>query len=146
MDTMKVLIGGVVAGVVFFVSDLVSHLLFGNRMAAEMAAAGLAEPALTPLAIVVGITMNLLFGIALIWLYAAIRPRFGPGMRTASYAAVFVWLIGTLMAVGWVWVGIMSVSSFVIMTVWYLVFTHVAAWAGGRLYAEPASTTVGVPG
>jgi hypothetical protein len=145
MDTMKVLIGGVVAGVIFFASDLGWHLLFGSRMAADMAAAGLTEPALTTTAIAITIALNLLFGVALVWLYAAIRPRFGPGMRTASYAAVFVWLLGTIMATGWVWLGIMSLSSFGIMMVWYLVFTLLAAWAGGRLYSETAPARVGVP-
>lgn len=31
-------------------------------------------------------------GIMLVWLYAAIRPRFGAGPRTAIYAGLFTWL------------------------------------------------------
>jgi hypothetical protein len=143
MVTMRLLIGGVVAGVIFFVSDLASHLVFGGRMTADLAAAGLAEPAMTPAMIATGIAMNLVFGIALIWLYAAIRPRFGPGMRTATYAGIFFWLIASLMSVGWVFMGIMSLSTYAILLLWYLPFTLIAAWAGGRLYREGAPTPAG---
>ncbi|MDQ6700121.1 MAG: hypothetical protein M3Z36_08035, partial [Acidobacteriota bacterium] len=36
-------------------------------------------------------------GIAGVWLYAAIRPRFGPGLKTALIAAVAVCSIGNVL-------------------------------------------------
>ncbi len=35
----------------------------------------------------------IIFGIAIIWLYAAIRPRFGSGVKTAVYAGVAAWFV-----------------------------------------------------
>jgi pimeloyl-ACP methyl ester carboxylesterase len=36
------------------------------------------------------------FGFVLVWTYAAIRPRFGPGVRTAICAASLCWGLGYL--------------------------------------------------
>ena len=40
-------------------------------------------------------------GLLLVWLYAAIRPRFGPGPRTATYAALVVWVCGFIFHIDW---------------------------------------------
>jgi hypothetical protein len=37
-------------------------------------------------------------GIVAVWLYAAIRPRFGPGPRTAVIAALVAWVLGYLLS------------------------------------------------
>ncbi len=39
-----------------------------------------------------------LLGIAALWLYAAIRPRYGPGLKTALCAASAIWLVGIVLA------------------------------------------------
>src|ERR1022692_4260888 len=39
-------------------------------------------------------------GIIAVWLYAAMRPRFGPGPRTAIRAGAAVWLLAHAMANG----------------------------------------------
>ena len=36
-------------------------------------------------------------GIVAVWIYAAIRPRFGAGPRTAIYAGLAVWVVGALL-------------------------------------------------
>ena len=40
-----------------------------------------------------GVLFTVSWGIISIWLYAAIRPRYGPGPKTAVIAAVGVWLL-----------------------------------------------------
>jgi len=35
--------------------------------------------------------------VLLVWLYAAIRPRFGPGPATAAKAGVAAWFVGSLL-------------------------------------------------
>ena len=39
-----------------------------------------------------------LIGIYALWLYVTIRPRFGPGPRTAVIAGIAVWVPGSLLA------------------------------------------------
>jgi hypothetical protein len=36
-------------------------------------------------------------GILLVWVYAAIRPRFGAGVRTAVYTGLVIWALGDLL-------------------------------------------------
>ena len=43
----------------------------------------------------------LVLGIFTLWLYAAIRPRFGPGPRTAMLAGFAVWLLTSWIQLTW---------------------------------------------
>ena len=79
---------------------------------------------------------DVLWGIALVWLYAAIRPRFGAGPRTALIAALSAWII-----VGIVWstlstIGIFAWGMFAIGAVIWLVVSVAAALTGAALYKE----------
>ena len=40
--------------------------------------------------------IGLLTGLVAIWVYAAIRPRFGAGIKTAIYAGLAVWILTVL--------------------------------------------------
>jgi hypothetical protein len=138
MNTTKVLVGGVAAGAVFFLSDVGWQMVLGGRAATELAALGLGEPSMTPGMIAGAVTMNLALGLMIVWMYAAIRPRFGPGMRTATYAGLWFWAFAAIMSAGWLMLGIMSMPTYVMSMFWYLPFVLVAAWVGGRLYTEEA--------
>lgn len=39
---------------------------------------------------------GIIVGLVAIWIYAGIRPRFGPGVKTAIYAGIAVWIIAIL--------------------------------------------------
>ena len=90
INTKKVLLGGLAAGVVLNVIDFVTNTYI---LAAQMKAAadafkpGLSERMMTGSAVTSYIVMDFVLGVLLVWTYAAIRPRFGPGVRTAIYAA-----------------------------------------------------------
>ncbi len=88
-----------------------------------------------PLVILQNGSVNLLLGLSIVWLYAAIRPRFGPGPRTAAIAAAAAWIIGygipilwipgpetgSWLQIGWPWAHAMSVVGL-------LAATMVGAW------------------
>ncbi len=71
-------------------------------------------------------------GILIAFVYAAIRPRFGAGVRTALIASAVVWLPGLAIFVGlasmavfeWPMVGAMAVPSLLVS----LVGGYVAGW------------------
>jgi hypothetical protein len=44
------------------------------------------------------IILNFALGIFPVWIYAAIRPRFGPGPMTAICAGLVVWFLAAFMA------------------------------------------------
>jgi hypothetical protein len=92
----RVLIGGIVAGIV---SDILGYLVDGvllsDRWAASMKALG--HEAFSSSQVIWFNLIGIAAGIAVIWVYAAIRPRFGAGIQTAVCAGVAVWIIGTLL-------------------------------------------------
>jgi hypothetical protein len=59
--------------------------------------ASLGRTGFSPVQIIWFNVLGLLTGIAAIWLYAAIRPRFGAGAKTAIIAGLAVWFIGVFL-------------------------------------------------
>lgn len=144
VNTKKVLIGGLVAGVVINVIDFaLNTFILGARMKAETDAfkPGLSDQMMQGNAIVSYVIMDLALGFALIWTYAAIRPRFGPGMRTATYAAVLFWLLALIFTAGYRQMGIMSSGLWWTFAFAGLVNFLLAAWAGAKIYSEGPATS-----
>ena len=76
-------------------------------------------------------------GIAAIWLYAAIRPRYGPGPATAARAAFAVWLfVHATFALATVTLGFFPARLMAIGAAWAFVETLVATIAGAAIYRE----------
>lgn len=91
----RVILGGIVAGIVAnILGYLVDGLWLGPRWNVEMQFLGHAE--LSTHQIVLFNLLGFVTGLAAIWIYAAIRPRFGPGMKTAICAGLAVWVVGVL--------------------------------------------------
>ena len=92
----RVILGGLLAGLVINVFEFALHgLILAKDMEAAMAALGRqvgGEQFLMFLA------WGFLMGIFAVWLYAAIRPRYGEGPKTALCAGSAVWGLGYLLA------------------------------------------------
>jgi hypothetical protein len=75
-------------------------------------------------------------GIATVWLYAAIRPRFGPGPKTALIAGMGVWFLTSWIHV--LWAVFTSVRLAVVITpvAASLPIVMLAAMAGAWSYKE----------
>lgn len=83
-----VLLAGLIAGLVLNVFDF---LMYGVVLAADMEAAMQAiGKTMEGQPIWLYVVLDFLFGIWTVWLYAMIRPRYGPGPRTAVIAGLFV--------------------------------------------------------
>jgi hypothetical protein len=95
------------------------------------------KPAVGGSAIAVFVAMGFVLGILIIWIYAAIRPRYGPGPKTAVCAALIAWALAYLYpTVGQAQMGIFPTRLLVIGTVWGVVQLVIAAMAGAWLYKE----------
>lgn len=139
INTQKVVVGGIVAGVVMIVIDFISNMfILGARMKAESDAfkPGMADQMMQGPAIITNIVMNLILGIALVWTYAAIRPRFGPGLKTATYVAVLFWILAGIFYSGYMHMGMMSAGLWWSFAFVGLVNFLLSAWAGAKLYSE----------
>jgi uncharacterized membrane protein len=80
----------------------------------------------------------LIYGIFMVWLYAAIRPRYGAGLKTAVCAGLAVWAAGDLLPnAGFMWAaGLFPTNLTVMTTAAGIIELVVAALAGAALYKE----------
>ena len=90
----RVIGGGLMAGVVMNISQFVLHGVVlraqGEALMNEWNKLGI-KIAPDPTLLTILIAVTFLLGILAIWTYAAIRPRFGPGPKTALIAGLAVW-------------------------------------------------------
>lgn len=76
-------------------------------------------------------------GIGAIWLYAAVRPRFGPGIRTAALTGFAFWGLTTVLcALDETGVGLYPARLQITFAIVCLVQSIVASIAGAWLYKE----------
>jgi hypothetical protein len=139
INTKKVLIGGIAAGVVMNVIDYVTNVyILAARMKAESDAfkPGMFDQMMQGTKVASYIVMDFVLGLALVWTYAAIRPRFGPGMRTATYAALLFWILFLIFTAGFMQMGIMSSGLWWTFAFIALVNYLVSASLGAKLYSE----------
>jgi hypothetical protein len=139
INTSRVILGGIVAGIVGnILGYVVDGVMLAPQWAAAMTALGKSEFSVNQ--IVAFNVMGLVYGILVVWLYAAIRPRYGAGPKTAAYAGLTVWAIGTLLPnVALMGVTGLFPSNLVVMTTAAgIVETLIAALAGAAVYKETA--------
>jgi hypothetical protein len=133
----NVVLGGLVAGLIIdVVEGIVEGVILGPEWRQAMQALGhpLRE---TGVNITLHILLGFAYGLMAVWLYAAIRPRFGAGPKTALYAGLGVWVLGNLLpSVNWGPRGIVPGHLFVIAVVVGLVEIVAATEAGAWLYRE----------
>jgi hypothetical protein len=135
----RVLAGGFIAGLVMNVSEAALH---GGMLGGD--SQELFEryriPALTSSVPIVSlIAMTFVLGIASVWLYAAIRPRYGPGPRTAIIAGLAVWIVahawsGVYLGMGFQ--GLITPKLAYLPMAWGLIEAPLGTLAGAWLYKE----------
>jgi hypothetical protein len=138
INTGKVLVGGLLAGLVYNAFDIVTGLvLMGEEFRANAQRLGL-DPAAqeSSTAMAVWITIDFLMGILVVWTYASIRPRFGPGPKTAVLAGLVPYISISLIMFGLTHGGLMTMSMWMKMTGISLITTSVGAILGAWAYQE----------
>jgi hypothetical protein len=144
INLQKVLIGGLIAGVVL---NVVDYVLYGVILKAQMDAAmqALNKPPIGASAIGVFVALDFVVGVFLVWLYAAIRPRYGAGPATAVKAGLAAWFLGGLVQAAAMWpMAIMPHNLTVISTAVMLVEFPLATLVGAKFYLEGASLGAGM--
>jgi hypothetical protein len=133
----RVILGGIVAGIV---ADILDYPVDGIWLAPRwMNDMGLLGHHTFSTHMWIGFDiLGIVGGIVAIWLYAAIRPRFGAGVKTAIRAGVIVWILGTLVPnASFMYVaGLFSKHLTLYTTLGGLVEVVVGTIAGAALYKE----------
>jgi hypothetical protein len=133
----RVVLGGIVAGLVAgFLDWFLNGVLMGQQWNDAMKSLNRPNAfsgAFLPLLFLVYIVG----GILLVWVYAAMRPRFGPGVRTAVYTGLVIWVLGGVLpnimsAVQ----GMFTLSLIFCTTLASMVELVLGAVVGAALYKE----------
>jgi hypothetical protein len=138
----RVIAGGLAAGVVANLCDfLISAYLaaedlqrMSQRLGLDWAVVNGAPVFLTWAAV------DLLYGVLIVWTYAAIRPRFGPGPATAVIAALTIYAAPTLVLFGFQSMGVFALDSFVKHALLSLVAAVLSGLVGAAIYQEAGTT------
>jgi len=134
MNINRVILGGLLAGIVYFFGDgLVHGVLLKQQWAAILGPQtqqDLHSPAYF-------LPYDLLKGLAVIWIYAGIRPRFGPGPKTAVLAGLAGWfLVIPVALLGLLPMNFFSAQFVMLWSVYGVVAMVVGALVGGWIYGD----------
>jgi hypothetical protein len=135
VNLSRVILGGLLAGIIINLSEfLLNEKVMRAQNEEAMKALGKTMPEGSAV-MTTWIIWGFVAGIAAVWLYAAIRPRYGAGPATAIRAGIAVWVFGWLLSmIAMENLGVFPISALAL--VWTLVECIVATVAGAWLYKE----------
>ena len=133
-----VLVGGLIAGAVLSMSDV---LLYGSVLKGPMEAAWKAAgrptvPDLQRFELPASIFFDFVVGIVLMWLYAAIQPRFPAGIGTAVRTGLVAWFLAAVLCAAFMFQGVMPLGIMNITILVLLVEYPLAVVLGAKLYTD----------
>jgi hypothetical protein len=133
----RVFAGGVVAGIVTFALGGLITAIWSREFEAGISALG--HPYTIPRSpgtFLIVFVLNLVLGVVLVWVYAGVRTRFGPGPKTAAKVGMVIWLVLAATDLFYISIGVLPFRTLVTPMVAGLVAALAAAEAGAWLYKE----------
>lgn len=131
----RLIVGGLAAGLLANGFDFViTTYLMAAEFAEMTSRLNLGEPAPTWIGIFAA--ADFLWGFLLVFAYAAIRPRFGPGPRTALISGTMLWLAVAITMLILVALGLHTPLSYAKSAALYLVSALACSLLGATLYQE----------
>lgn len=129
VNTKRILLGGLLAGSVITIGEIVRQAI----MTSAAAASGASMP------MGVFILRGVSLGIFCLLLYAAVRPRLGAGVKTAITVGIVVFLVGTLFPPFGLTMQAFAPARLLLETIiWNAIELPLATLAGAWLYREGA--------
>jgi hypothetical protein len=138
INTGRVIVGGLVGGVVANACDMLWNMTVMKDDLTAMAQKFGVDPAaaLSMSAVAPWIVIDFVLGLLTVFTYAAMRPRFGPGPKTALIAGITLYLGITAILYGFTSMGMMSLGAFGRGSATALVTTILGSLAGAAVYKE----------
>jgi hypothetical protein len=132
------IMGGIVTAIVLFVVDyIVNGVILAQQWNDLTTSLGLPAMGDSASDLVMFAALSLLVGLTAVWIYVGIRPRFGPGVTTAVYAGLAVWVLAYLCPNMYLLAtGIFPASLLWTGVIVGVVQVPVATVAGAYLYQE----------
>jgi hypothetical protein len=130
------LAGGIVAGIIVWLLEGVGAMLYMSDVESALEAHGLAMDMSVGMGLIT-VVISLLVGLTLVFFYAAARPHFGPGPKTAIIVAVALWFGGYMInIIGYGMIRLYPTGMLAIWSVQGLVELSLASLVGGWIYRE----------
>ena len=136
INTGRVVLGGLVAGVVANALDFVINEYLMKEEGADMAQRLNLSEATLQSSVMAWIVVDFIWGLLLVFAYAAFRPRFGPGPKTAALSGFTLWFAVCIMFGGLMSMGIFTLPGFIKYSGLTLISALSASLAGAALYQE----------
>ena len=138
INTGKVITAGLLAGLVFNLFDMVFNFTLLASDMTEMINRLHLDPALATdfSKAIPFIVVDFILGLVVVWTYAAMRPRFGPGPMTAILAGAVPWVAITAVMYSFTAIGIFGAGMFLKSTCLSVITMGVGSVVGGWAYKE----------
>lgn len=132
----RLILGGLAAGLVSNAFDFViTQYLMANEFTSILAPLNV-DQATAQSWIPLFAFADFVWGFLLVFTYAAIRPRFGPGPKTAIIGGVMVWLALAIAVLILLAIGLHTPQSYFKSSALYLVSAVASSLVGAALYRE----------
>ena len=134
----RVLMGTLAAGLTANVCDFITNgFLLAEDMQRMQQRLNLDPKVVGGTAVIVTWTaVDFVYAFLIVWTYAAIRPRLGPGPGTAIMAALVPYLAATAVLFGFQQMGVFTPDTFLKSSLLSLATAVLAGLAGGYVYSE----------
>ena len=138
----RFILGALIAAAICFVSDGFLHQrVLTEEWRAVFDALGTTPPDHSGFAMIWFMVYEAGRGFLAMYVYVLLRPRLGPGVKTATWAGVVTWVAFSLTGPAqFIPLGFYSEALWFIVGIYQLVFTIIAAIVGAAPYAEKAAT------
>lgn len=136
INVARVLIGGIVAGVVANAGNYLIEQVILVEDGTQLAQRLNLNPEKVAASATTWIIGDFIYGILLVFAYAAMRPRFGPGPRTAVISALTLFLPITIVLMGFMSMGVFVQDAFMRSAGLHLVTALAASLSGAAVYKE----------
>lgn len=136
MNIPRILLGGLIAGVVANAGDYVINMYLMAEEGAAMVQRLNLSAANVDASLMTWVIVDVILGLLLVFTYAGFRPRFGPGPRTAVIAGVTIWLAVCAVFAGLMSMGVYTQQAYIKSSILTLANTLVASLAGAYFYRE----------
>jgi hypothetical protein len=138
INTGKVVAGGLLAGLVLNVLDVTENMtVFAAENEAMLKRLNLNPAIATDFSYAVPwIVVDFVMGLLVVFTYAGLRPRFGPGPKTAVIAGSILWLAVTSVLTGFASMGVFTESMVIKGSLFAIVNVAIGSVVGAWVYTE----------
>ena len=135
VNLARIILGGIIAGTIINISEWVLHdVVMREEFRSHLGSLGRTNP--EDVATVVWWNVwGYILGFTAVWLYAAIRPRYGPGVATALRAGFAAWILSCVLMT--ITMANLRLFPFMPMAfLWSLFGDLIGTVAGAAVYKE----------